>query len=117
MAHKLASVAVIAVLLALPASSALACAEMLASADECPMENEGGQPAPEPAKTSCCYISAAEPAVGSTPVKLLKATVLAAPHTVAAPAPAVPQQPQYSLHGSSPGHGSSLQQLFCIFLI
>lgn len=116
MAHKLASVAVIAVLLALPASSALACAEMLASADECPMD-EGRQPTPEPAKTSCCYISAAEPAVGSTPVKLLKGAIAVAPQVVAAPAPAVPQQPQYSLHGSSPGHGSSLQQLFCIFLI
>jgi len=105
------------VLLALPTASAMACAEMLASTDDCPMEQGGTQPTPEPTKTSCCYASAAEPAVGSTPVKLLKAAIAVAPQAVAAPAPAVPQQTQYSLHGSSPGHGSSLQQLFCVFLI
>ncbi|MGH8677080.1 MAG: hypothetical protein ACREUQ_01855 [Burkholderiales bacterium] len=117
MVNRLGSVVVIAVLLALPASSAVACVEMLASTDDCPMEQGSTQPTPEPAKTSCCYVSAVEPAVGSTPVKLVKAVVAVVPQVVAAPAPAVVPQTPYSLHGSSPGHGSSLQQLFCVFRI
>ncbi len=117
MIARLTGLTLVAVVVLLPATSALACWQMLDRADECPMEQEGTQPTPDPARMSCCYVSAAEPATGSTPVELLKAVTAVAPLVVAAPAPAVPQQVPYSLHGSSPGHGSSLQQLFCVFLI
>ena len=116
MTPKLVGVALIAVLLAMPAASAWACAEMLASEDACPMEQEGTQPAPAPAKMGCCYVSAVEPATGTAPVKL-KMVADAVPPVAAAPAPVVAPQAIFALHGRSPGQSSSLQQLYCVFLI
>jgi hypothetical protein len=107
----------VALLLALPAASALACFEMQVRADDCPMEQEGTQPAPTPAKMSCCYVSAVEPATGTAPVKLHKVVAEAVPPVAAVPAPAVAPQPDFALHGLSPGSSSSLQQLYCVFLI
>lgn len=115
---RFTGVALIAVLVLLPASSALACWQMLDAANECPMEQEGTQPTPQPAKTSCCYLSAAEPVSGATPFKLHKAAaVVALPVATAPVLVEVPQPTQFSLHGPPPGHGSSLQQLNCVFLI
>jgi hypothetical protein len=107
----------VALLLAFPAASALACAEMLAGEDDCPMEHEGTQPAPAPAKMKCCYVSATEPATGTAPVKLHKVVADAVPSVAEAPAPEVAPQPSFALHGLSPGQSSSLQQLYCVFLI
>jgi hypothetical protein len=107
----------VALLLAFPAASALACLEMLASADDCPMEHEGTQPAPTPAKMKCCYVSATVPATGTAPVKLPKVVAGAVPSVADAPAPVATPQMSIALHGLSPGSSSSLQQLYCVFLI
>ncbi|MGH9787454.1 MAG: hypothetical protein ACRD4U_01970 [Candidatus Acidiferrales bacterium] len=117
MRSRFTGVALIAVLVLLPVSSALACWQMLGAADDCPMEQEGAQPAPQPTKTSCCYLSAAEPVSGATPFKLHKAAAVVALPVATAPAPLMPQPAQVALHGPPPGHGSSLQQLNCVFLI
>jgi hypothetical protein len=90
---------------------------MLTSEDACPMEQEGTQPAPTPAKMSCCYVSAVEPAMGTGPVKLHKLVAYAVPPVAAVATPIVPPQTTFALHGQSPGRSSSLQQLFCVFLI
>lgn len=117
MSSRLAGVVVVAVLVLLPATSALACWQMLDSADACPMEQEDSQPTPQPAKTSCCYASAAEPVSGATPFKLHKVAAVVALPVVTAPAPTIPEPSQFALHGPPPGHSSSLQQLNCVFLI
>lgn len=117
MRSRLAGVVVVAVLVLLPATSAVACWQMLDRADTCPMEQEATQPAPQPTKTSCCYLSAAEPVSGATPFKLHKVAAVVALPVATALAPPVPHQAQFSLHGPPPGHSSSLQQLNCVFLI
>ena len=117
MFSKLTGAILIAVLLLLPVVSALACQQMLASTDACPMEQEGTQPSPKPAKMSCCYVSAAELAPGVTPLKVYQVAAVVALPVIAAPAPTLQHVAPISLHGPSPGHSSSLQQLFCVFLI
>jgi hypothetical protein len=106
-----------AVLLAFPVASALACLEMISSGDDCPMEPEGSQPTPQPAKMSCCYLSAAEPATAMAPFRLHEGTAVVVAPLIAAPTPVVPRQAAVAPHGLSPGQSSSLQQLYCVFLI
>ena len=115
--YRLAGALLAAALLAMPAASAWACVEMLTSEDACPMEQEGTQPAPAPAKMSCCYVSAVEPATGTAPVKLHKVIADAVPPAVGLHAPVVGPQTTFALDGLSPGQSSSLLQLYCVFLI
>lgn len=117
MRSKLTGAVLVAVLVLLPVASALACWEMLASAEECPMGEESTHPTPQPPKANCCYLSAAEPVSGATPFKLHIVAAAVVPSVAIALAPPVPQPVQVSLHGPPPGQSSSLQQLNCVFLI
>ena len=117
MSSRFTGAILIGVLLLLPAMSALACWQMLAKTHECPMEPAGTQPSPKTTKMSCCYVSATELASGAKPFKMDQAAAAVSLPVIAAPAPTLQHQAPFSLHGPSPGHSSSLQTLYCVFLI